>query len=190
MKAPIKIDVLLAKHSVIAAVKDDASLQIALLSNCQIIFILYGSICNIGQLVEKVKAAKKYAFIHVDLLDGTSNKEVVIDFLKASTCADGIISTKISMIKAAKLQGFYTVHRLFVVDSISYYNIGKQISQSKPDCIEILPGCMPKVLTWVASTINLPIIAGGLVCDKEDAEAALNSGAIAISSTNINVWGL
>ncbi len=183
-----KIHTLLNKHHVIAAVKDDSSLNAALTSQCQIIFILYGTICNIGQLVEKIKNAKKYAFIHVDLLDGSSNKEVVINFLKDVTKADGIISTKSSMIKAAKAQGFYTVHRLFVLDSISYHNIEKQISQSHPDCIEILPGCMPKVLGWVAQKVKLPIIAGGLVCDKEDAEAALKAGAIAISTTNAGVW--
>lgn len=188
MNRKIKINTLLNKHHVIAAVKDDSKLEEALASNCQIIFILYGTICNIGQIVEKIKNAKKYAFIHVDLLDGSSNKDVVISFLKEVTQADGIISTKSAMLKAARAHGFYTVHRLFVLDSISFYNIEKQISQSHPDCIEILPGCMPKVIGWVAQTIKLPIIAGGLVCDKEDAQAALKAGAVAISTTNTGVW--
>ncbi|MCD1127479.1 glycerol-3-phosphate responsive antiterminator [Jinshanibacter sp. LJY008] len=181
---------LLKQHPVIAAVKDTESLNTALESDCKIISILYGNICNIGTIVQRIKKADKYAFIHVDLLDGTSNKEIVINFLKLVTAADGIISTKASMIKAAKAQGFYGIHRIFLLDSISFHNIDKQVAQSNPDCIEILPGCMPKVLGWVAEQIDLPIIAGGLVCDHEDATNALNAGASAVSTTNTGVWQL
>ena len=33
-----------------------------------------------------------------------------------------------------------------------------------------------------------PIIAGGLISDKESVMAALSAGAIAVSSTNHGVW--
>ncbi|MBW7982282.1 glycerol-3-phosphate responsive antiterminator [Enterobacillus tribolii] len=184
----MSLNQILAQHPIIAAVKDTESLDAALQSDCKIISVLYGNICNIGTIVQRIKKAEKYAFIHVDLLDGTSNKEIVINFLKIVTAADGIISTKASMVKAAKAQGFYCIHRMFLLDSISFHNVGKQAAQSAPDCIEILPGCMPKVLGWVAEKVDLPIIAGGLVCDHEDAAAALKAGAIAISTTNRDVW--
>ncbi|WP_410201845.1 glycerol-3-phosphate responsive antiterminator, partial [Escherichia coli] len=126
----------------------------------------------------------------VDLLEGASNKEVVIQFLKLVTEADGIISTKASMLKAARAEGFFCIHRLFIVDSISFHNIDKQVAQSNPDCIEILPGCMPKVLGWVTEKIRQPLIAGGLVCDEEDARNAINAGVVALSTTNTGVWTL
>lgn len=181
---------LLKLHPVIAAVKDNESLQAAVKSDCRIISVLYGNICNIGRIVQQIKEAGKYAFVHVDLLEGSSNKEIVINFLKIVTAADGIISTKTSMVKAARQQGFYAIHRLFILDSISFNNVDKQVAQSTPDCIEILPGCMPKVLGWVADKIDLPIIAGGLVCDEDDAQTALKAGAIAVSTTNHDVWKL
>lgn len=181
---------LLKQHPLIAAVKDNQSLQLALASDCKFISVLYGNICTITGIVQQIKKADKYAFVHVDLLEGTSNKEIVINFLKLVTTADGIISTKASMVKAARAQGFFAIHRLFIVDSISYHNIDKQVAQSNPDCIEILPGCMPKVLRWVTDKIDLPVIAGGLVCDAEDANNALNAGALAIATTNTGVWQL
>ncbi|MBV7404202.1 glycerol-3-phosphate responsive antiterminator [Enterobacter sp. ENT03] len=181
---------LLRQNPMIAAVKDNASLQLAIDSDCLFISVLYGNICTITGIVQKIKKAGKYAFIHVDLLEGTSNKEVVIQFLKLVTEADGIISTKAPMLKAARAEGFFCIHRLFIVDSISFHNIDKQVAQSNPDCIEILPGCMPKVLGWVTEKIRQPLIAGGLVCDEEDARNAINAGVMAISTTNIDVWTL
>lgn len=181
---------LLKQHPLIAAVKDNQSLQLALESDCQVISVLYGNICTITGIVQQIKKANKYALVHVDLLEGTSNKEIVINFLKLVTQADGVISTKAPMVKVARAQGFFAIHRLFIVDSISYHNIDKQVAQSNPDCIEILPGCMPKVMKWVTEKIDLPVIAGGLVCDAEDANNALNAGALAISTTNTGVWQL
>lgn len=71
---------LLRQNPVIAAVKDNASLQLAIDSECQFISVLYGNICTISNIVKKIKNAGKYAFVHVDLLEGASNKEVVIQF--------------------------------------------------------------------------------------------------------------
>ena len=157
---------LLRQNPVIAAVKDNASLQLAIDSECQFISVLYGNICTISNIVKKIK------------------------MLKLVTEADGIISTKASMLKAARAEGFFCIHRLFIVDSISFHNIDKQVAQSNPDCIEILPGCMPKVLGWVTEKIRQPLIAGGLVCDEEDARNAINAGVVALSTTNTGVWTL
>ncbi len=176
------------ENPIIAGIKDNKGLEKAIQSDCNVVFILYGNILNIGEIVQKIKEHGKLAFIHVDLLDGSSHSEVVVSFLKKHTHADGIISTKASMIKAARSHGFYTIHRFFLIDSMTFHNIDKQIAASNPDCIEILPGCMPKVIGWVMKKVNVPLIAGGLVCEKEDVVAALKSGATAISSTNSDVW--
>ena len=55
---------LLRQNPVIAAVKDNASLQLAIDSECQFISVLYGNICTISNIVKKIKNAGKYAFIH------------------------------------------------------------------------------------------------------------------------------
>jgi len=178
------------KKPSIAGIKDDAGLQLVLKSDCKIVFILYGDIMNIASIVKILKEHGKMVFINVDLIDGFSNKDIVVHFLKNNTETDGILSAKASIIKVAKAQGLFTVHRFFVIDSFSYNNLAKQIEISQPDCVEIMPGCMPKVIGWVVDQVSIPVIAGGLVCDREDAEAALKAGATAVSSTNPIVWAL
>ena len=59
---------------VIAAVKNDMGLAHALRSECAAVFILYGTILDIGQIVKRIKAAGKLAFVHADLIEGLSNR--------------------------------------------------------------------------------------------------------------------
>jgi len=150
---------------------------------------LYGNILNIIDIVQKLKDNNKMVFINVDLLEGFSSKEIVIEYLKKHTQAEGVLSSKAAMIKAAKLQGFLTIHRYFIIDSFSFNNLDKQIGISQPDCLEILPG-WPKLISWVMEKVDIPIISGGLVCTKEDVMAALSAGATAICSTNSEVWSM
>lgn len=58
----------------------------------------------------------------------------------------------------------------------------------KPDFIEVLPGVMPKLIKEVCHITRIPIIAGGLISDKESVVSALSAGAIAVSTSNRTVW--
>ncbi|MEA5010681.1 MAG: glycerol-3-phosphate responsive antiterminator [Angelakisella sp.] len=184
------ISALLAESPIIAAVKDDAGLELALNTDCRMVFLLYGNICNIPALVSKVKAAEKIAMVHVDLVDGLANKEVSVTYIKENTQADGIISTKPAIVKFAKEQGLLTVQRFFLIDSIAMENCRKYIETGKADMVEILPATMPKIIKKIAGYCKIPVIAGGLISDKEDIMLALQAGAMGVSSTNREVWSM
>lgn len=175
---------------IIAAVKDDAGLEKCIDSDSRIIFILYGDIVNIAELVDKVKAAGKLAMVHLDLIAGLSSKELAVDFLKKYTRADGIITTKPTLIKRARELGLYTILRLFIIDSMAYENIARQVKSARPDVIEVLPALMPKIVAKICKISATPVIAGGLVSDKEDIMALLQAGVTSISSTNEEIWFL
>ncbi len=181
-------------NPIIAAVKDDKGLDTALTEDVEIIFVLYGDICTIPGIVHRIKEAGKVAMVHVDLITGLNNSEdVCLDFIKNSTEADGIITTKSNLIAHARELGLNTVLRYFILDSMALQNIEKQAQGSgvKPDIIEFLPGIvLPKMIRRINKVSRVPIIAGGLIADKEDVVNALDAGAMAISSTNENVWGL
>jgi glycerol uptake operon antiterminator len=175
---------------IIAAVKNMEGLEKCLESDIRVIFTLFGDICTIGSIVDKIKDADKIAMIHLDLVSGLSGKEVALDFIKQNTRADGIITTKNTLIKYARQLGLYTVLRYFVVDSMALSNIEKQMGGIQPDVIEILPGIMPGIIKRVNKISKVPVIAGGLIADRGDVMTALNSGAIAISATSQEVWFL
>ena len=162
-------------NPVIAAVKDmDGVKKCCEREEIKIVFILFGDVCSICRIVEELKAHGK----------------VAMDFIKKNTRADGIISTKPALIKRARELDLYTTLRVFVLDSMAFENIEKQMGLARPDSIEILPGLMPKVIRRVARLVKVPVIAGGLISEKEDVMAALSAGAISVSSTNQSVWSV
>ena len=176
-------------NPVIAAVKDmDGVKKCCEREEIKIVFILFGDVCSICRIVEELKAHGKVAMVHMDLVSGLSGKEVAVDFIKKNTRADGIISTKPQLIRRAKELGLYAILRMFVIDSMALANVTKQCATMPPDAFEILPGVMPKIIRELHNTISIPIIAGGLIADKEDVMNALEAGALAISSTNQKVW--
>lgn len=174
---------------VIAAIKNLEGLEKCLqLEDIKVVFILFGDICNISEIIEKAKKANKIIMVHIDLIPGLESKEISVDYIKKYTLADGIISTKPSMIKRGKELSLFTILRMFVLDSMTLDNIKKNQISAEPDFIEILPGTMPKTIKKICKEIHTPIIAGGLISDKEDVVMALSAGAISVSTTSYDVW--
>ena len=173
---------------VICAVKNLKELDASLRSDCSIIFVLFGDILTIPEIVAKINASGKSAFVHIDFIEGLSSREIAVDYLAQNTKAEGVISTKAGIVIRAKKLSFFTVYRCFVLDSIAIKNIKKQIPLEHADVIEILPGAVPKVIKKIVSLTNKPVIASGLITDKEDVLQALNAGAVSVSSSNPSVW--
>jgi glycerol uptake operon antiterminator len=171
---------------IVAAAKSEEELARCLQSKSRVIFLLFGDLCTIAGLVDQVKAADKIAIVHLDLVDGLAPKDVSVDFIAEQTKADGVISTKNSLIRYAHQKGLLTIQRYFLLDSRVLENIAKNASSA--DFFEVLPGVMPKIIRYLVETTGKPIIAGGMIRDKEDVMGALSAGAVAISSTNSDVW--
>ena len=167
---------------VIAAVKDDAGLCNALTNeNIRVVFVLYGDICNISSIVRRIHEAGRFAVVHVDLIAGLAGKEVAVDFIRNTTEADGIISTRQSFIRRAKELGLAAILRVFLLDSIALESLDK-IPPNLPDCLDLLPGTMPKILRRVCATAKVPVLAGGLIADKEDVLAGLDAAVFSVGS--------
>ena len=70
---------------VIATVKDMESLEKSFETDSQIIFILFGDICNISEIVERVKTEGRIAMVHLDLVSGFDGREIAVDFIRHNT---------------------------------------------------------------------------------------------------------
>jgi glycerol uptake operon antiterminator len=183
-----KADILSSGIPVIASVKDEAGLAAALASPLQTIFILFADVCSIEGVVAKAKRAGRTVLVNMDFINGYAPKPVSVAHLRKHTDADGILSSRAPLVQAAGELGMVTVHRLFLIDSFAYHQFPAQVKASNPDFIEILPGCAPRVIQWVRQDTDIPIIAGGLVCEMQDVTDALGAGAAAITTSQQDLW--
>lgn len=173
---------------IITAVKSEEGLEHAIGTDSTVVFILYGTILNIPQIVERIKAGGKLAIVHVDLIAGLSSKEVAVDFIKENTRADGIISTKPMLVRHARELGLIGGQRTFLIDSMALDNMKKQLESFEPDFMELMPGVMPGVLKQIRQMTKIPLVAGGLLSDKKDIMAAFDAGIDAVSTTKELLW--
>lgn len=179
---------LLDANPVIAAAKDDGGLAAALESNCRVVFTLYGNIMDIADITRRIKAAGKAVLVHMDLVDGLGQRDIAVDYIAENTAADGILTTKTGLVKRAEVCGLLAIQRFFLLDSKSIANIYRQHPGDSACAIEVLPGLMHKIIRQLAKASSLPIIAGGLISEKDDVVAALSAGARAVSTTNPGIW--
>ena len=154
---------------IIAAIKNDEELENCLKSEIDVVFILYGDVVTIPAIIDRIKDSGRTAMVHLDLVSGLMQKEISLDFIRYKTRADG-----------------------FILDSLALSNIEKLTRVNRnamPDVIEILPGIIvPKIMRRISARSCVPVIAGGLIKDREDVMNMLNNGAVAISTSAQDVW--
>ena len=172
-------------NPVIAAVRSDEEYLKAINSPVLAIFMLKADILTLENLL-KQKNGKKI-FVHIDMAEGVGRDKKGLMLLKEYG-VDGIISTKNSLIIMARELGLYSVQRFFIIDSLSVQTALDIIKNTKPAYVEILPGVIPKAVKSFVENASMPIIAGGLIEEKNEVLNALSAGATAVSTGKEKLW--
>lgn len=176
------------QRPVIAAARTMDDVLAAAASPVAAVFLLGGSIMTLPDMMRALREAKKYVFIHLDLCDGLGKDAAAVEWIAQVLKPDGLISTRSQLLRRAAELGLMTIQRLFLVDSSSLTGGMKHIMSNPPDLIEVLPGLVPKAIMQLRKTLDLPVIAGGMVTEDKDVEQALAAGALAVSSSERRLW--
>ena len=174
---------------VIAAVRTDDDFDAVLLSDVEMIFMLDSNILTIAFIIKKAHEAGKKIFIHVDFAEGIGKDRYGLMFLKQCG-VDGIISTRTNLIKLAREVGLFTVQRFFIVDSHSVKTTVDSLKLTNADMIEVMPCTVTKIILRLKQHVDMPVIAGGLIESAEDINAAFESGAEFVSTSNQFFWNV
>lgn len=178
----------ISENPIIASVKDLNNLDMALDSPCEIIFLLSGNIFNLKEISNRVRLRNKGLYIHIDSIDGFSRDTWGLEYIIKNIYPDGIITEKDNLVKLSKDMGVFTIQRLYIPDSSTLEESICSIKQNRPSAIEILPGIMPKIIKRLIIETKISVIASGLITDKYDLNSSLTAGAIAVSTSNKDVW--
>ncbi|MCQ2550619.1 MAG: glycerol-3-phosphate responsive antiterminator [Clostridia bacterium] len=170
-----------------AAVRKEEDLGLALQSKVSNIFLLQSDILNLKDVVEKIHQAGKKAFVHTDFVAGAAKDKSGLTMLK-NMGVDGIITTKNSIVKIAKEVGLIAIQRFFIIDSHSIDTAIDSIRISSPDFVEVMPGVIYDRIKEISTKVNVPVMAAGLIDNKEELERALESGAYQIATSKKELW--
>ncbi|WP_110927467.1 glycerol-3-phosphate responsive antiterminator [Bacillus massiliglaciei] len=130
----------------------------------------------------------KKMIYHLDLIHGVKSDEAGTEFICQEYKPYGIISTKANVIITAKKKGVKAIQRLFLIDSHALEKSLALVAKTRPDYIELLPGAMPQIIEEIAGTSDIPIMAGGFIRTKQDVEAALQAGALGVTTSDVRLW--
>lgn len=186
----IDLEEMLVQNPIIAAIRNEADLNKVIGCKALIVFVLYGNILNINEICQRLKNAGKIVFVHVDMIEGIKGDAKGIEYVKKFVDPFGIITTKTSNIKHATNLNLATIQRVFIIDSQSMQTGIGNINAAMPNAVEVMPGIASKIINIMERDVKLPIIAGGLIENHEDVIDSLSAGAVAISTSNEDLWNV
>ncbi|MFA5675736.1 MAG: glycerol-3-phosphate responsive antiterminator [Christensenellales bacterium] len=175
-------------NPVIAAAQSREALEAALAFGVSNIILLGTDIFSAKACVDAAKSAGSRIFLHMDLIDGLASGSRALDYVYSSMEPSGIISTHTSLIKYAREQGIFCIQRFFAVDSASLGDAVRTAARIKPSMAELMPGIIPGVIQRFTQAVDIPVIAGGLITQRQEAVAALSAGAVGISTSCRDLW--
>ena len=111
-------------------------------------------------------------------------------FIKEYINPSGIVSTKSTVLNAAKKRGLMTIQRVFLIDNKSLKNSIASIIENDPDMVEVMPALCGEIVDRLKKEINRPIILGGLIDKEEQIIEGLKQGADAISFSKEELWNI
>jgi len=178
----------LVDHQVIATVRSEDHMREAIASKANVIFLLFGNILNLEEMMEQAALAGKSVFLHLEFLEGIAADRSGIHYIARNLRPAGIISTRSQVIGMARDCGLLAIQRLFLIDSTALKNGIRMIHASGADAVEVMPGIVPHMISELTALTELPIVAGGLIRKKEEIDVALRSGALAVSVGDPLLW--
>lgn len=173
---------------VIAAVRGAEQLAGALESRVGVVFLLGGDPASLPGRVRAALDAGKLAFVHMDLVEGFAHDAAGVRWLARAVRPTGVLSTRAPLLRAASEDGLLTVLRIFMVDSSSLATGVRMAKSCEPTLIEVMPGLATRAIARLSRSVAQPVIAGGMLEEAADVEAALQAGALAASTSSRALW--
>ncbi|MBS4191881.1 glycerol-3-phosphate responsive antiterminator [Bacillus sp. FJAT-49705] len=178
------------ERNIIAAIKLPKQIDLAIKykDNIDSVFLLLGNVQNIKEYVDVFKKENIPVYVHIEMIQGLKLDSYGLTFISKYVKPDGVITTKTNMVTKCKQHNLKTILRSFMIDSEMLKNTIEAAISLKPDILEIMPSTTTYVIKEIKKKTDIPIITGGLVDTIDIFERSLKDGAIAVSTSNSDIW--
>lgn len=180
----------LEKSKIIAAIKHPKSIERAIKykHNLAAVILMTGNILTVKDYVKVLHREGLPVILHIEKIGGLHVDHYGIDFVAEYVKPFAIVTTKSNVINRAKAKGIFVIQRIFLIDTEVYDNLIESVDHFMPDIIEIMPCRVPDFIKKLSRVSPIPIITGGLLSTVEHGETALKHVAIAVTTSNSDLW--
>lgn len=178
----------LSRFPVVPAILDDPMVEPFTESSAIACILAQFSLTDLESTLERIHSqGDQLVIVNIDSIIGLAQDRGGIDYL-AKIGADGVVTTRGSLISRGAEAGLVTIQKLFVTDRSNLHRAVSAVQGAKADLLQIMPS---PVLPFVADHPIMrlrPVIAGGFIRDQADIDRALEHGAIAVSVSSPELW--
>ncbi|SER24289.1 glycerol uptake operon antiterminator [Gracilibacillus ureilyticus] len=180
----------LKEKKLVAALKDSRNIEktIKYKENLSAVLLMTGTILTVKRYVDFIQRNGLPVILHVEKIGGLDMDKDGIDFVKKYVKPAGIVTTNQGVIKRAKKAGLFVVQRVFLIDTDVYLHLVREPEKIQADLIEVMPSRAPDIIEKLSKVSPVPVITGGLLSLPEHARSALVHGAVAVSTSNSDMW--
>lgn len=182
----------LETYKMVAAIKDPKYIERAVQQkdNLSAVLLMTGTILTVNRFVDFIQSQGLPVILHVEKIGGLQMDNDGIEFIKQSIKPAAIVTTKTSVIKKAKASGLHVIQRVFLIDTDVYTHLEQEAGKGQilADMIELMPCRAPDLVARLADVSPVPVLTGGLLRLPAHAKEALEHGAIAVTTSNVDMW--
>ncbi len=176
------------RNQIVPSVKSVKKFESFLKSDYEYCVLMNLHLSILTRMVEKVHDAGKRCLLHIDLINGITSDEFGAEYAIQQIKVDGLVSTKSNVIKIAIKKKVIAIYRVFLIDNHSLNRSLARVKELNPDYVEILPALAYKIIPRIKEIINVPIIGGGLIADRQDIQECIDSGMVGVTTSDSDLW--
>ncbi|QGZ56607.1 glycerol-3-phosphate responsive antiterminator [Paraburkholderia acidiphila] len=179
----------LQRHPVIATLYGVEQFDDFVKSAAEVAIVANVDLRMLHKVVAALTKAGKYVIVNIDSCDGLSQDKGGVEYL-ADIGVTSLVSTRVATIQRGNRAGLITIQKVFVTDRSTWPRSVKALEQSDPNIVQLMPAPMLARLSAQDRKVLPPVVASGFVCNEADARDALERGAVAVSTSDAELWGM
>lgn len=150
-------------------------------------FVANLPLARVGAVFERLSAATTLPMLNVDSVQGLTANADGLEYLK-SIGVPGIVSTHTQAVSRAADLGLLAVQKVFVTDRSNLRRAAATVKSSHAHFVQLMPWPVVPHLSPEFLRELGPFIVAGFVSTEDDIRSALSLGALAVSSSQKELW--
>ncbi|GAA1844861.1 glycerol-3-phosphate responsive antiterminator [Brevibacterium marinum] len=150
-------------------------------------FVANLPLVRVGAVIERLSAATTLPMLNVDSVQGLTANADGLEYLKGIG-VPGIVSTHTQAVSRAADLGLLAVQKVFVTDRSNLRRAAATVKSSHAHFVQLMPWPVVPHLSPEFLRELGPFIVAGFVSTEDDIRSALSLGALAVSSSQKELW--